>query len=87
MWAHILNLSIAQQRKFIYNISEVILMAQTQAQLAASKKYHQEKLEEIKFRVPKGTKAVIQEHAAQCGESTNSFIYRAVQEAMTRDKK
>jgi len=62
-------------------------MAPTEAQKQARDKWLKEKVEEIKFRVPKGTKAAIQEHAAQCGESTNSFIYRAVQEAMAREKK
>ena len=60
-------------------------MAQTPAQLAASRKYHKEKLEEIKFRVPKGNKARIQEHAKTQGESTNAFILRAVNEAIERD--
>lgn len=58
---------------------------QTKAQLKASKRYHQEKLEEIKFRVPKGQKLRIQEHAASKGESTNAFIFRAVNEAIDRD--
>lgn len=61
-------------------------MSRTQAQLAASRKYHQEKLEEIKFRVPKGKKAVIQEHAQLCGESVNGFLLRAVEETMQRDQ-
>lgn len=60
-------------------------MAQTEAQLKASKKYHQEKLEEIKFRVPKGNRTRIQEHAQKFGESTNAFIYRAINETMERD--
>ena len=58
---------------------------QTKAQLKASKRYHQEKLEEIKFRVPKWQKLRIQEHAASKGESTNAFIFRAVNEAIDRD--
>lgn len=62
-------------------------MSQTPAQLAASKKYHQEKLDEIKFRVPKGNKERIQEHAKEQGESTNAFIYRAVNEAIERDQR
>lgn len=61
-------------------------MAQTEAQLKASKKYQQEKLEEIKFRVPKGNKARILAHAQAKGESTNAFIYRAVNEAIARDQ-
>ena len=60
-------------------------MSQTPAQLAASRKYHTEKLDEIKFRVPKGNKERIQEHAKTQGESTNAFIYRAVNETIERD--
>ncbi len=61
-------------------------MAQTDAQLKASKKYHQEKLEEIKFRVPKGNKTRIQTHAKAQNESTNAFIFRAINETIERDK-
>lgn len=60
-------------------------MHQTPAQLAASRKYHAEKLENVTFRVPKGNKERIQEHAKAQGESTNAFIYRAVNEAIERD--
>ena len=60
-------------------------MKQTPAQLAASRKYHAEKLENVTFRVPKGNKERIQEHAREQGESTNAFIYRAVNEAIERD--
>ena len=61
-------------------------MARTEAQLESGRKYHNEKLEEIKFRVPKGEKAHIQAHAAANGESTNAFIYRAVRETIAREK-
>ncbi len=61
-------------------------MGQTPAQLAASKKYHQEKLDELKLRVPKGNKERIREHAKAQGESTNAFIYRAVNETIERDQ-
>lgn len=61
-------------------------VAQTEAQLEASRKYHREKLEEIKFRVPKGNKARIQAHAQAQGESTNAFIYRAINETIERDE-
>ena len=61
-------------------------MSQTPSQLEASRKYHKEKLEEIKFRVPKGQKDRILEHAKSRGESTNSFIYRVINEAIEREK-
>ena len=61
-------------------------MAQTEAQLRANKKYREEKLESITFRVPKGNKARIQAHAAANGESTNAFIYRAITETIDREK-
>ncbi len=60
-------------------------MAQSEARLRASKKYH-EKLDEVKFRVPAGERAVIKAHAQQTGESTNAFIYRAVRETIERDQ-
>lgn len=48
-------------------------------------KYQKEKVEEIKFRVPKGNKERIQTHAKSQGESTNAFIYRAINETIERD--
>ena len=44
-----------------------------------------EKFELIQFRVPKGKKQVLQKHAAQCGESLNSFLNRAVDQALSAD--
>ena len=62
-------------------------MATSTSQLRATKKYIREKLDEIKLRVPKGQREVIQQHAAKQGESVNSFITRAVKETMKRDNK
>lgn len=59
-------------------------MSQTEAQLKASKKYH-DKFDDIKVRVPKGERQVWQEHAAGQNESLNTFITRAVSETMERD--
>lgn len=61
-------------------------MKQTEAQLRATRKYH-DKLDNLQIRVPKGAKAVIAEHAAAQGESLNAFVVRAINEAMERDKK
>ena len=60
-------------------------MAQTEAQLRASKKYH-EKFDNIQIRVPAGEKEVIANYAAEKGESLNSFVRRAILETMDRDK-
>lgn len=60
-------------------------MAVSDSQKRASKKYIQ-KLDDIKLRVPKGQKEIIQAHAVAQGESTNAFIFRAIQEQMKRDK-
>lgn len=60
-------------------------MKTPESQRRASEKYLKEKLEDIRFRVPMGRKAVIQEHARKQGESVNAFINRAVNEAMERD--
>lgn len=59
-------------------------MSQTEAQLRASKKYH-DKFDDIKVRVPKGKRQEWQDHAASQNESLNGFITRAVSEAMERD--
>jgi len=59
-------------------------MKQTEAQLRATKKYH-EKLDNLQIRVPKGVKVKIVEHAASKGESLNAFVVRAIHEAMERD--
>lgn len=60
-------------------------MATTEAQRRANKKFLKEKVEDIRFRVPMGRKAIIQEHAKKRGESVNAFINRAVNETMERD--
>lgn len=39
----------------------------------------------INLTVPKGQKAIIQEFAEKQGESTNSFINRAINEAIKKD--
>ena len=51
----------------------------------AIKKYEQEKVERIMFRVPKGENARIQAHAASRGETTNAFISRAIKETIQRE--
>ena len=60
-------------------------MAPTDAQKRARDKWLRDKVEDIRFRVPKGKKAIIQEHAAKHGESVNAFISRAVDETLSRD--
>lgn len=60
-------------------------MATSEAQLKASKKYISEKLDEIRFRVPKGEREILKQHAEKMGESLNKFLYRAVKEAIIRD--
>jgi len=59
-------------------------MPMTDAQRRAREKWL-EKVEEVKFRVPKEKKEIIQAHAAEQGESVNAFLNRAVDEAMERD--
>lgn len=48
--------------------------------------YMREKLDEIKFRVPKGDKEMYRQHAESMGEKLTPFIIRSMQETMTRDK-
>ena len=58
----------------------------SEAQRKAIAKWQKEKVEEIKFRVPVGQKAIIKAHAESCGESVNSFLFRAVNETIARDR-
>ena len=59
-------------------------MAYSDAMLRAIKKCEAEKIDRISLRVPKGKKEVIQKFAEDHGESVNSFINRAIDEAMER---
>lgn len=61
-------------------------MAYSEAMLRAIKKYEAEKIDRISLRVPKGKKEVIQKFAEDHGESVNSFINRAIDEAMAEEK-
>ena len=60
-------------------------MAQTEAQLRASKKYHQ-KYEYLQARVNPAEKEAVTAHAEAMGESLNAFMRRAFAETMERDK-
>jgi len=61
-----------------------MIVAQTEAQLRASKKYHQ-KFDNLQIRVPAGEKELISNHAAERNESVNTFVRRAISETMKRD--
>lgn len=54
------------------------------AQKRAAEKYTKANYDEIKVRVPKGKKAIIQQCASNAGESTTAFINRAIDERMER---
>ena len=60
-------------------------MVQTEAQLRASKKYHQ-KYEYLQARVTPDEKEAVTAHAEAMGESLNAFMRRAFTETMERDK-
>ena len=58
----------------------------SEARRRANEKYNAKAYEEIKVRVPKGKKEIVQAHAEARKESVNGFINRAISEAMERDK-
>ncbi len=60
-------------------------MPRTEAMDRAIRKYEAEKVERVVFRVPKGEKEKLQQHAKAHGESFNAFICRAIAEAVERD--
>ena len=57
-------------------------MAVSKAQQRAVNKYVKSNYDEVKLRMPKGKKDIIQAHAAQQGESVNAYINRAIDEAI-----
>ena len=59
-------------------------MAISEAKHRANEKWNAANLEEIKIRVKKGQKAVIQQAAQSTGESVNGFIVRLIDEELTR---
>ena len=60
-------------------------MSVSEAQLRASKKYH-EKFEKLQIRVTPEEKSAVEQHAESINESVNSFVRRAIAEAMTRER-
>ena len=61
-------------------------MPATKAQQKAVSKYMKANYDEIKVRVPKGSKETIQAHAEAHSESVNGFINRAISETIEQDK-
>ena len=54
---------------------------------AAKDRYNAKAYDDIRLRVPKGEKEILQAHiAATDDESLNGFIIRAIHETMERDK-
>ena len=60
-------------------------MATSKAAQRAVNKYMRENYDRVNLTMPKGKKDAVQIHAAQRGESVNSFMNRAIDEAMNRD--
>lgn len=61
-------------------------MPTTKAQQKAVNKYMSANYDRINLTVPKGRKAEIKAYAEAHGESVNSFIGRAIDEVMKRDR-
>ena len=60
-------------------------MATTKAGQRAVNKYMKENYDRVNLTMPKGEKNAVKAHAEARGESVNSFINRAIKEAMERD--
>ena len=61
-------------------------MPASKAQQKAVNKYMKANDDEIKLRVPKGQKEVVQAYAQKQGESVNALIWRLLRDAMGVDK-
>lgn len=60
-------------------------VAITEAQKKAVAKYNAKAYDEIKLRVPKGKKEVIQDIASSQGKSTNEYVKNAIQVKIKAD--
>lgn len=60
-------------------------MPASKANQRAVAKYMKNNYDELKIRVKKGLREVIQNHAAENGESVNAFIQRAIFAQIERD--
>ena len=60
-------------------------MSASEAQIRANKKY-QQKFDKVQIRVPHEEKELIDAHAESMGESVNTFVRRAISEAIERDR-
>lgn len=58
----------------------------SKARHKANEKWNAKAYDEIKVRVPKGQKEVIQSAAEQTGESVNTYIKNAIAQRMEREK-
>ncbi len=65
-------------------MADKVKRAKTDAEIRAQKK-SMEKFCEVKVRMTTERRAGIQEHAASMGESTTTFINRAIDETMSHD--
>lgn len=59
---------------------------ESEAQKRAHKKYEQTTIEQVTFRVPRGTKAKIAKCASKNKESVNKFLNRLVNKEITKNK-
>lgn len=72
-----------------YNKFEVIEMAKSDAQIRANAKWERKAYDKILLRLRKDSELngdALRQYAESRGESTNSFIIRAIKETMARDK-
>jgi len=63
-----------------------ILSPNSEARKRANAKYALKAYDRLEITVKKGRKDDIKAHAAECGESLNGFVNRAINEAIERDK-
>lgn len=57
----------------------------TEAQKKSAKKWDAANLDRMSIAMPKGKRDIIKSHAAKIGLSMNTFIIRAIDEAIERD--
>lgn len=80
-----IHIILVTESLMTYNLSqERDNMSTSEAQLRASKKYH-DKFEKLQIRVTPEEKVAVERHVETTEESVNSFVRRAIAETISRD--
>lgn len=63
------------------------MVKNSQARIAANKRYSDKAYDRINIAIPKGRKKIIRQAAERAGQSVNAYVQQAIQERMQRESR